>query len=109
MLPRPVAAHGVGAHPARGRAIGHAGMLGVESIAGGGGGLEMVLGVGVLLTFIGLLLRAVTGRIRRSRAASAVVAWLDDAVAPAGEPSGSSGRQPVDLVAWRARELAVLA
>src|SRR4051794_1428159 len=84
-------------------------MLAVESIAGGGGGLEIVLGVGVLLTFTGVLLRAVTGRIRRSHAASAVVARVDDAATPAGEPSQSSGRQPVDVVACRARQLAVLA
>src|SRR4051812_45043477 len=83
-------------------------MVAVESIAGGGGP-EIVLGVGVLLTLFGLLLRAVTGRLRRSRAVSALVARRDDAAAPAGEPSGSSGREPVDVVACRARQLAVLA
>jgi hypothetical protein len=84
-------------------------MLAVESIAGDDGGLEVILGLGVVLTFGGLLLRAVTGRFARSRAASALTAWLDAAAQPRAEPSGSSNREPVSLVAGRARELAVLA
>jgi hypothetical protein len=84
-------------------------MLAVESIAGDDGGLEVILGLGVVLTFGGLLLRAVTGRFARSRAGTAVTAWLDAAAQPSAGPSGSSKREPVSLVAGRARELAVLA
>ena len=84
-------------------------MLGVESIAGEGGGLEVILGLGVVLTFGGLLLRAVGGRFARSRAGTAVRAWLDAAAQPSAEPSASSNRERVSPVAGRARELAVLA
>ncbi len=80
-------------------------MLAVESIAGDDGGLEVILGLGVVLSFGGLLLRAVTGRLARSRVGTALTAWLDAAAQPSSEPSGS----PVSLVAGRARELAVLA
>ncbi len=84
-------------------------MLAVESIAGGDGGLEVILGLGVVLTFGGLLLRFVTGRFARSRAGTALTAWLDAAAQPSAGRSGSSTREPVSLVAGRARELAVLA
>ena len=84
-------------------------MLAVESIAGDDGGLEVILGLGVVLSFGGLLLRAVTGRLARSRVGTALTAWLDAAAQPSAEPSGSSNREPVSLVAGRARELAVLA
>jgi hypothetical protein len=84
-------------------------MLGVESIAGGDGGLEVILGLGVVLTFGGLLLRAVCGRFARSRAGTAVTAWLDAAAQPSAEPSASSNRERVSPTAGRARELAMLA
>ena len=42
-------------------------MLAAQSIAGDDGALEVVLGLGVMLTFTGVLLRALTGRVSRSR------------------------------------------
>ena len=84
-------------------------MLAVESIAGEGGGLEVVLGLGVVLIFGGLLLRAVTGGFARSRARTALAAWLDAAAQPSAERSGSVNRESGSLVAGRARELALLA
>src|SRR4051794_15292081 len=79
-------------------------MLGVESI----GGLQVILGLGVVLTFGGLLLRAVGGRFARSRAGTAVSARLDAAAQPSAEPSASPNREPVSL-AGRVREVAALA
>src|SRR4051794_24565393 len=57
------------------------------SIAAGDGALEVVLGLGVVLTFGGVLLRAVASRVSRSRVGSAVTARLDAAAVPAtGRP-----------------------
>ena len=50
-------------------------MLAAQSFAAGDGALEVVLGLGVALTFAGLLLRAVR-RLSRSRLGAAVTARL---------------------------------
>ena len=57
-------------------------MLATQSIAGDDGALEVVLGLGVMLTFTGVLLRALTGRVSRSRLGMAVTARLDAAARP---------------------------
>jgi hypothetical protein len=57
-------------------------MLAAQSIAGDDGALEVVLGLGVMLTFTGVLLRALTGRVSRSRLGIAVTARLDAAARP---------------------------
>ena len=67
----------------------------VESIAAGDGALEVVLGLGVVLTFSGVLLRAIATRVSRSRVGAAVTARLDAAAMPtagattAGAPASS--------------------
>src|SRR5215210_9478796 len=61
-------------------------MLAAQSIAGDDGALEVVLGLGVMLTFTGVLLRALTGRVYRSRVGVAVTARLDAAARPSGAP-----------------------
>ena len=67
-------------------------MLAAQPIAAGDGALEVVLGLGVAVTFAGLLLRAVR-RLSRSRLSAAVTARLDAAArqtaaaATAGAPA----------------------
>jgi hypothetical protein len=61
-------------------------MLAAQSIAGDDGALEVVLGLGVMLTLTGVLLRALTGRGSRSRLGRAVTARLDAAARPSGAP-----------------------
>src|SRR4051812_36971725 len=84
-------------------------MLAVESMAGTDGGLEAILGLGVVLIFGGVLLRAIGGRFARSRARTAVTARLDAAAQPSAEPSTSPNRERVSPIGGGARELAVLA
>jgi hypothetical protein len=64
-----------------------------ESIAAGDGALEVVLGLGVVLTFAGVLLRAVATRVSRSRVGAAVTARLDAAGMPAAGAPMSTHRQ----------------
>jgi hypothetical protein len=61
-------------------------MLAAQSIAGDDGALEVVLGLGVMLTFTGVLVRALTGRVSRSRLGLAVTAWLDAAARSSETP-----------------------
>ena len=61
-------------------------MLAAQSIAGDDSALEVVLGLGVMLTFTGVLLRALTGRVSRSRLGMAVTGRLDAAARPRGAP-----------------------
>ena len=61
-------------------------MLAAQSIAGDDGALEVILGLGVMLTFTGVLLRALTGRVSRSRLGEAVTVRLDAAGRPSGAP-----------------------
>ncbi len=65
-------------------------MLAAQSIAGDDGALEVILGLGVMLSFTGVLLRALTGRVSRSRLGMAVTARLDAAARPSGAPTPSS-------------------
>ena len=62
-------------------------MLAAQSIAADDGALEVVLGLGVMLTFTGVLLRVLTGRGSRSRLGKAVTARLDAASRPRGAPA----------------------
>ena len=75
-------------------------MLAAQSIAGDDGALEVVLGLGVMLTFTGLLLRALAGRVSRSRLGMAVTARLDAAARPSGAPAPA---QPQESASSRIR------
>jgi hypothetical protein len=72
-------------------------MLAAQSLAGDDGVLEVILGLGVMLTFTGVLLRALTGRVSRSRLGMAVTARLDAAARPSAAPVPSPPQQISEL------------
>jgi hypothetical protein len=81
-----------------------------HSIAAGDSALEVVLGLGVVLTFGGVLLRALAARFPGSRAAAPVRARRDVAGGPTPEPrQRASSMGPSSPLEEPTRALAVIA